>query len=64
MRCLTKPLSRNSIQTIVQAGTPMSGPDTNNICNSLDGTLLYTKKNRVKKNTKPFIHISLGKAGP
>ena len=38
----------------------------NNVYNCLDGTLLCTKIFGVekKKNTKPFIHLSLGKAGP
>ena len=33
-------------------------------CNCLDGTLLCTTTLGVKKITKPFVHLSLGKAGP
>jgi len=33
-------------------------------CNCLDGTLLCTTTFGVKKSTKPFAHLSLGKAGP
>ena len=32
-------------------------------CNCFDGTLFCTKTFGVKKH-KPFIHLSLGKAGP
>ena len=42
----------------------MSDPDPQQ-CNCFDGTLLNVHKNFWgEKNTKPFINLTLGKAGP
>ena len=41
----------------------MSGSDPQKY-NYVDGTLLCTPTLGVKKKTKPFLHLSLGKAGP
>jgi len=41
----------------------MSGSDTQQY-NCLDGTLLCTPAFGVEKKQKPFLNLSLGKAGP
>ena len=63
IRCLIKPLLKNSIQTIFQRGTSWVAQLLNNI---IVWMVLYCEHQLfgVKKETKPFLHLSLGKAGP
>ena len=63
IRCLIKPLLKNSIQTIFQGGTSWVAQLLNNI---IVWMVLYCEHQLlgVKKKTKPFLHLSLGKAGP
>ena len=63
IRCLIKPLLKNSIQTIFQRGTSWVAQLLNNI---IVWMVLYCEHQLlgVKKKTKPFLHLSLGKAGP
>ena len=63
IRCLIKPLLKNSIQTIFQRGTSWVAQLLNNI---IVWVVLYCEHQLlgVKKKTKPFLHLSLGKAGP
>ena len=61
--CLIKPLLKNTIQTIFQGGTSWVAQLLNNI---IVWMVLYCEHQLlgVKKKTKPFLHLSLGKAGP
>ena len=63
IRCLIKPLLKNSIQTIFQGGTPWVAELLNNMnvwmVLSCAQSLLG-----LKKKQKPFLHLSLSKAGP
>ena len=63
IRCLIKPLFKNSIQTIFQRGTSWVAQLLNNI---IVWVVLYCEHQRfgVEKKTKPVLHLSLGKAGP
>ena len=63
IRCLIKPLLKNSIQTIFQRGTSWVAQLLNNI---IVWMVLYCEHQLLglKKKTKPFLHLSLGKAGP
>ena len=64
IRCLIKPLLKNSTQTISQGDTSWIAQLLNNIIVWMViycGHQLLGLKN---KNTKPFLHLSLGKAGP
>ena len=63
IRCLIKPLLKNSTQTIFQLGTPWVTEILNNVIVSM---VRYCAQLFLgwKKNTKPVIHLSLGKAGP
>ena len=62
IRCLIKPLLKNSTQTIFQGDTSWLAQLLNNI---IVWMVLYCEHQLlgVKKKTKPFIHLSLGKAG-
>ena len=63
IRCLIKPLLKNSIQTIFQGGTSWVAQLLNNI---IVWMVLYCEHPLlgVKKKQKPFLHLSLAKAGP
>ena len=63
IRCLIKPLLKNSTQTIFQGGTSWVAQLLNNI---IVWMVLYCEHQLfgVKKKTNPFLHLSLGKAGP
>ena len=63
IRCLIKPLLKNSTQTIFEGGTSWVAQWLNNI---IVWMVLYCEHQLfgVKKETKPFLHLSLGKAGP
>ena len=63
IRCLIKPLLKNSIQTFFQGCTSWVTQLLNNI---IVWMVLYCEHQLlgVKKKTKPFLHLSLGKAGP
>ena len=63
IRCLIKPWLKNSIQTIFQGGTSWVAQLLNNI---IVWMVLYCEHQLlgVKKKQKPFLHLSLGKAGP
>ena len=63
MRCLIKPLLKNSTQTIFQGGTSWVAQLLNN---KIVWMVLYCEHQLfgVKKTTKTFLHLSLGKAGP
>ena len=63
IRCLIKPLFKNSTQTFFQGGTPWVTQILNNVIVSM---VPYCAQKLLgwKKNTKPFIHHSFGKAGP
>ena len=63
IRCLIKPLLKNSIQTIFQGGTSWVAQLLNNL---IVWMVLYCEHQLlgVKKKAKPFLHLSLGKAGP
>ena len=63
IRCLIKPLFKNSIQTIFQGGTWWVAQLLNN---KIVWMVLYCENQLlgVKKKAKPFLHLSLGKAGP
>ena len=63
IRCLIEPLLKNSTQTIFQRGTSWVAQLLNNI---IVWMVLYCEHQLlgVKKKTKPFLHLSLGKAGP
>ena len=62
IRCFIKPLLKN-IQTIFQRGTSWVVQLLNNI---IVWMVLYCEHQLlgVKKKAKPFLHLSLGKAGP
>ena len=62
IRCLIKPLLKNSTQTIFQGDTSWLAQLLNNI---IVWMVLYCEHQLfgVKKKTKPFLHLSLGKAG-
>ena len=62
IRCLIKPLLKNSTQTIFQLGTPWVTEILNNVIVSM--VLYCAQKLLGWKKHKPFIHLSLGKAGP
>ena len=62
IRCLIKPLLKNSIQTIFQGGTSWVAQLLNNI---IVWMVLYCEHPLLGvKKTKPFLHLSLAKAGP
>ena len=62
IRCLIKPLLKNSIQTIFQRGTSWVAQLLNNI---IVWMVLYCEHQLFGvEKTKPFLHLSLGKAGP
>ena len=62
IRCLIKPFLRNSIHTIFQGGTSWVAQLLNNI---IVWMVLYCEHQLFGvKKTKPFLHLSLGKAGP
>ena len=63
IRCLIKPLLKNSSQTIFQGGTPWVAQLLNNVNVWM---VLYCAQQLLglKKNQKPFLHLSLSKAGP
>ena len=63
IRCLIKPLLKNSTQTIFQGDTSWVAQLLNNI---IVWMVLYCEHQLlgVKKTTKTFLHLSLGKAGP
>ena len=63
IRCLIKPLLKNSTQTIFQGYTSWVAQLLNNI---IVWVVLYCEHQLlgVKKNIKPFLHLSLGKTGP
>ena len=63
IRCLIKPLLKNSTQTIFQGGTSWVAQLLNNI---IVWMVLYCEHQLLggKKKAKPFLHLSLGKAGP
>ena len=60
---LSNPYLKNSIQTIFQGGTSWVAQLLNNI---IVWMVLYCEHQLlgVKKKQKPFLHLSLGKAGP
>ena len=62
IRCLIKPLLKNSTQTIFQGDTSWVAQLLNNI---IVWMVLYCEHQLlgVKKKAKPFLHLSLGKAG-
>ena len=62
IRCLIKPLLKNSTQTIFQGGIPWVAELLNNMNVWM---VLYCAKQLLglKKNQKPFLHLSLSKAG-
>ena len=62
IRCLIKPLLKNSIQTIFRGGTSWAAQLLNNI---IVWMVLFCEHQLlgVKKKTKPFLQLSLGKAG-
>ena len=62
IRCLIKPLLKNSTQTIFQRGISWVAQLLNNI---IVWMVLYCGHQLFGvKKTKPFLHLSLGKAGP
>ena len=63
IRCLIKPLLKNNIQTIFQGCTSCVAQLLNNM-NVL--MVLYCAQQLLglKKNQKPFLYLSLSKAGP
>ena len=63
IRCLIKLLLKNSIQTIFQGGTSWVAQLLKNI---IVWMVLYCEHQLlgVEKKTKPFFHLSSGKAGP
>ena len=63
IRCLIKPLLKNSTQTIFQGGTPWVAQLLNNMNVWM---VLYCAQQLLglKKKQKPFLHLSLTKAGP
>ena len=63
IRCLIKPLFKNSIQTIFQGCTPWVAQLLNNMNVWM---VLYCAQQLLglKKKQKPFLHLSLSKAGP
>ena len=62
IRCLIKPLLKNSTQTIFHGDTSWVAQLLNNI---IVWMVLYCEHQLlgVKKKTQPFLHLSLGKAG-
>ena len=61
IRCLIKLLFKNSAQTIFQGGTSWAAQLLNNI---IVWMVLYCEHQLLGvKKTKPFLHLSLGKAG-
>ena len=63
IRCLIKPLLKNSIQTIFQGGTPWVAELLNNM-NVWMVPYCAQQLLGLEKNQKPFLHLSLSKAGP
>jgi len=63
IRCLIKPLLKNSIQTTFPGGTSWVAQILNNI---IVWMVLYCAHQLLglKKTNKPVLHLSLGKAGP
>jgi len=64
IRCLIRPLLKDSTQTIVQGGTSWVAQLLNNI---IVWMVLYCEHRLLgvkKKQQKTFLHLSLGKAGP
>ena len=63
IKCLIKPLLKNNTQTIFQGGTSWVAQLLNNI---IVWVVLYCEHQLlgVKQKTKPFLHLSLGKAVP
>ena len=64
IRCLIKPLLKNNTQTIFQGGTPWVAELLNNMNVWM---VLYCAQQLLglkKKKQKPFLHLSLSKAGP
>ena len=63
IRCLIKPLLKNSIQTMFQGCTSWVAQLLNNMNVWM---VLYCAQQLlgVEKNQKPFLHLSLSKAGP
>ena len=63
IRCLIKPLLKNSIQTIFQGGTSWVAQLLNNV---IVWMVLYCAQQLlgVKKKQKPVLHLSWGKAAP
>ena len=63
IRCLIKPLLKNSTQTIFPGGTPWVAQLLNNVNVWM---VLYCAQQflGLKKKSKPFLHLSLSKAGP
>ena len=59
IRCLIKPLLKNSIQTIFQGGTSWVAQLLNNI---IVWMVLYCEHQLLGVKKKPFLHLSLGKA--
>ena len=62
IRCLIKPLLKNSIQTIFQGGTPWVAESLNNM--NVWMVLYCAKQLLGLKKIKNFLHLSLSKAGP
>ena len=62
IRCLIKPLLKNSIQTIFQGGTPWVAELLNNM--NVWMVLYCAKQLLGLKKIKNFLHLSLSKAGP
>ena len=62
IRCLIKPLLKNSIQTIFQGGTPWVAELLNNV--NVWMVLYCAKQLLGLKKIKNFLHLSLSKAGP
>ena len=60
IRCLIKPLFKNSIQTIFQGGTSWVAQLLNNI---IVWMVLYCEHQLLGVKKKHFLHLSLGKAG-
>ena len=62
-RCLIKPLFTHSTRTIVQGGTTWV---TQILNNGIVSMVPYCAQKLLgwKNNTNPFIHLSLGRAGP
>ena len=61
IRCLFKPLLKNSTQTIFQGGTSWVAQLLNNI---IAWMVLYCEHQLFRVKKKTFLHLSLGKASP